>query len=152
MQENIAYRFLKSGEEDCTLVGQINWLLMQLSGDSSITSSIDDEYLSVAVQVSRILTAWSGSKLVGMATLVPVIILTGLSGVIHDVVVDESNRGHGLGRELVVKLLDEAQSMGLQYVDLTSKPSRTTANNLYQSMGFERRETNVYRKKFEGGL
>jgi ribosomal protein S18 acetylase RimI-like enzyme len=30
-------------------------------------------------------------------------------------------------------------------VDLTSRPSREAANRLYQRIGFERRETNVYR-------
>jgi ribosomal protein S18 acetylase RimI-like enzyme len=30
-------------------------------------------------------------------------------------------------------------------VDLTSRPSRQAANRLYVRMGFEQRETNVYR-------
>jgi ribosomal protein S18 acetylase RimI-like enzyme len=30
-------------------------------------------------------------------------------------------------------------------VDLTSRPSREAANRLYQRLGFEQRETNVYR-------
>jgi ribosomal protein S18 acetylase RimI-like enzyme len=30
-------------------------------------------------------------------------------------------------------------------VDLTSRPSRTAANRLYQRLGFVERETNVYR-------
>ena len=31
---------------------------------------------------------------------------------------------------------------------LTSRPSRVVANQLYQSLGFEKRETNVYKMKF----
>jgi len=30
-------------------------------------------------------------------------------------------------------------------VELTSRPSREAANRLYQRLGFERRDTNVYR-------
>ena len=34
---------------------------------------------------------------------------------------------------------------GARTVELTSRPSRQAANRLYQRMGFEARETNVYR-------
>ena len=34
---------------------------------------------------------------------------------------------------------------GARTVDLTSRPSRQDANRLYQELGFELRETNVYR-------
>jgi len=35
-------------------------------------------------------------------------------------------------------------------VDLTSRPSRVAANQLYLAMGFEARETNVFRFSLEG--
>jgi ribosomal protein S18 acetylase RimI-like enzyme len=38
-----------------------------------------------------------------------------------------------------------ARSNGVRTVDLTSRPSREAANALYLKLGFERRETNVYR-------
>jgi ribosomal protein S18 acetylase RimI-like enzyme len=41
--------------------------------------------------------------------------------------------------------LDLARSKGAKTVDLTSRPSREAANRLYQRIGFEARETNVYR-------
>jgi ribosomal protein S18 acetylase RimI-like enzyme len=41
--------------------------------------------------------------------------------------------------------LDEARSRGAKDVSLTSRPSREAANRLYQRIGFERRDTNVYR-------
>jgi ribosomal protein S18 acetylase RimI-like enzyme len=41
--------------------------------------------------------------------------------------------------------LDVARDAGATTVDLTSRPSREAANRLYQRVGFERRETNVYR-------
>jgi ribosomal protein S18 acetylase RimI-like enzyme len=36
-------------------------------------------------------------------------------------------------------------------VDLTSRPSRDAANQLYQRLGFVRRETNVYRYDADAG-
>ncbi|MCL2672869.1 MAG: GNAT family N-acetyltransferase [Alphaproteobacteria bacterium] len=86
-------------------------------------------------------------SIAGMLTLVVFRIPSGIRVQIEDVVVDEAARGHGLGRMLTQKALDMAREMGAGYVDLTSNPSRLAANKLYQSMGFAKRETNVYRFK-----
>jgi ribosomal protein S18 acetylase RimI-like enzyme len=40
--------------------------------------------------------------------------------------------------------------MGAKSVGLTSRPTREAANRLYQRMGFEHRETNVYRLLLDG--
>jgi ribosomal protein S18 acetylase RimI-like enzyme len=42
-----------------------------------------------------------------------------------------------------------AKEAGAKTVDLTSRPSREAANRLYQRVGFERRDTNVYRYRLE---
>ena len=39
---------------------------------------------------------------------------------------------------------------GATTVDLTSRPSREAANRLYQRLGFQRRDTNVYRYDLDG--
>ena len=39
----------------------------------------------------------------------------------------------------------EVKSQGIPALMLTSNPKRTAANKLYQTMGFEQKETNVYR-------
>jgi ribosomal protein S18 acetylase RimI-like enzyme len=44
--------------------------------------------------------------------------------------------------------IDVAAERGARTVDLTSRPSREAANRLYRRLGFEPRETNVYR--FQG--
>ncbi|MYB03084.1 MAG: GNAT family N-acetyltransferase, partial [Acidimicrobiaceae bacterium] len=41
--------------------------------------------------------------------------------------------------------LDRARRMGARSTDLTSRPARVAANRLYARMGFEQRESNVYR-------
>ena len=41
-----------------------------------------------------------------------------------------------------IRLADEA---GVRTVDLTSRPSREGANRLYQRLGFELRDSNLYR-------
>ncbi|MGA2209709.1 MAG: GNAT family N-acetyltransferase [Acidimicrobiales bacterium] len=82
---------------------------------------------------------------VGTLTLIVYRIPTGLRAVIEDVVVDGSARGAGAGAALVNAALEAAERAGVPSVDLTSRPSREAANRLYVRMGFEARETNVYR-------
>jgi ribosomal protein S18 acetylase RimI-like enzyme len=86
-----------------------------------------------------------GGAVVGSLTLVVFPIVTGRRGWIEDVVVDEAARGAGVGAALNQAALDHARSLGAKTVDLTSRPSREAANRLYQRLGFEPRETNVYR-------
>lgn len=85
------------------------------------------------------------SPVVGSATLVVFQTPTGLHGWIEDVVVDYKARRQGIGRALTEKCLDKARELGLEEVNLTSRPSREAANRLYQGLDFIRRDTNVYR-------
>lgn len=83
--------------------------------------------------------------IVGMLTLVTFRIPTGVRAWIEDVVVDGGSRGRGVGEALTRAALELATAWGAQTVDLTSRPSREAANRLYRRMGFEQRETTVYR-------
>jgi ribosomal protein S18 acetylase RimI-like enzyme len=84
-------------------------------------------------------------EIAGILTLVVYLIPTGTKFWIEDVVVDESYRGQGIGKGLVLHAVEVAKSMGAKSVDLTSRPFRIAANQLYRDLGFELRETNVYR-------
>lgn len=88
-------------------------------------------------------------EIVGVATLATFRIPTGVRAWIEDVIVDESARGQGVGEALTRAMLDRAFVLGAVTVDLTSRPDRVAANRLYQRIGFERRETNVYRKMLD---
>jgi ribosomal protein S18 acetylase RimI-like enzyme len=54
-------------------------------------------------------------------------------------------RAHGVGESLTAAALEIARREGAMTVDLTSRPSREDANRLYRRIGFEQRDTNVYR-------
>jgi ribosomal protein S18 acetylase RimI-like enzyme len=85
---------------------------------------------------------------VGMALLCVCTTLKGHFGLVEEVAVDDSARGSHVGVHLMVTLLEHADTLGLDFVELTSRPSREAANGLYMSLGFELRETNVYRHRF----
>ncbi len=100
----------------------------------------------VASPATVLLVARDGaSAIVGSLTLVLFRIPTGLRAWIEDVVVDESARGAGVGEALSRAALALAAERGARNVDLTSRPSREAANRLYRRLGFQPRETNVWR-------
>lgn len=70
---------------------------------------------------------------------------------IEDLVVDEGNRGHGVGEALVNACLNVARERGAGVVELQSARRREVANRLYPRLGFERRESNVYRMMLREG-
>ena len=92
-----------------------------------------------------LLIARGPEGIVGMLTLVVFPLATGVRARIEDVVVDQGARGRGVGTALTMAALDRAREQGARSVDLTSRPSRVAANRLYQRLGFQRRDANVYR-------
>jgi ribosomal protein S18 acetylase RimI-like enzyme len=94
---------------------------------------------------ARLLVARDESGIVGMLTLVIFPIPSGLRAWIEDVVVDGAARGKGVGEKLNTAAIELARSAGVRTIDLTSRPSRDAANRLYKRLGFEPRNTNVYR-------
>jgi ribosomal protein S18 acetylase RimI-like enzyme len=100
----------------------------------------------VASNATRLLIARDASdSMLGTLTLVLFRVPTGLRAWIEDVVVDTAAGGQGVGEALVEHALQMAAQAGARSVDLTSRPSREAANRLYERVGFERRETNVWR-------
>jgi len=92
-----------------------------------------------------LLIARDSGRIVGALTLVTFPIPTGFRAWIEDVVVDEAARGKGAGRALTLEALRLAEAAGAKTVDLTSRPSREAAGNLYEKVGFVHRSTRVYR-------
>jgi ribosomal protein S18 acetylase RimI-like enzyme len=128
----------------------INALLPQLSSTAS-SLTLDSLRAMIESDGSILLVATDGGgKVVGSLTLGIFRVPTGVRAWIEDVVVDNSARGQGVGSALVLSAIGRSQELGARTVDLTSRPSRVEANRLYQRLGFEARETNVYRWKSEG--
>ncbi len=89
--------------------------------------------------------AYDDETIVGVATLAVFRIPTALRAWIEDVVVDSAAGRKGAGSALTHAMVDRARELGCVTVDLTSRPDRIAANAMYQKLGFERRDTNVYR-------
>ena len=73
---------------------------------------------------------------------------TGCKAWIEDVVVDNDARGKGYGKKIVEHAIEFIRKKGASTISLTSNPTRLAANKLYQTLGFEKYETNVYRIRY----
>ena len=119
-------------------------LLPQLSSSAPAPTSAELDEIATS-PATVLLVARLDGRIVGSLTLALFRIPTGMRAWIEDVVVDEAARGHGVGDALNRAALEIAAERGARTVDLTSRPSREAANRLYRRLGFQARETNVYR-------
>lgn len=139
-------QIVEATEVTPALIEAFNRLVPQLS-KSNPPPTAAELALIVESPASILLVAVDpdGGAILGSMTLAWFRIPTGVRAWIEDVVVDEAARGRGVGEALNREALDRARVLGAKTVDLTSRPSREAANRLYQRLGFEPRETNVYR-------
>ncbi len=120
-----------------------------------LISELSDRLVLTQIELMMVLKApdshlyvmTDDGKIIGCATLCVFYSPSGAKASIEDVVVASAYRGHHLGRQLVEYLLKETKEFAPIEIQLTSKPLRVVANQLYQSLGFERKETNCYRMK-----
>jgi ribosomal protein S18 acetylase RimI-like enzyme len=114
------------------LVAAFDALIPQLSSSSPPPGAAELGEI-VESPTSVLFVARVDGRIVGALTLATYRIPTGLKAWIEE----------ALSRAAI----DEAIRRGAKDVNLSSRPSRTAANRLYQRIGFELRNTNTYRFK-----
>ncbi len=130
------------------VVEAVNRLLPLLS--ASVPSITPEQVQAIiAAPGTSLLLARENGEIVGMLTLLVCATPTGIRALIEDVAVDTTTRGRGIGELLMKEALRIAEARTARTVDLTSRPSREAANRLYLRVGFEKRDTNVYRYRFK---
>lgn len=144
-------RVSEATEVDAELVAAWKRLTPQLSSSASPPDAGALAEIVASSGTVLLVAREDDGSIVGSLTLVFFRIPTGRRAIIEDVVTDASARRRGVGSALTLEALRVAAERGCRTVDLTSRPSREDANRLYQELGFERRETNVYRYEGSGG-
>ena len=120
-------------------------LIPQLSKSSPAPTKAELQAIASHEACFLLVAREDGGTILGSLTLVVFPIPTAVRAWIEDVVVDDAARGKGVGELLNRRALEISAEHGAKTVDLTSRPSREAANRLYQRIGFEPRDTNVYR-------
>ncbi len=103
-----------------------------------VRALIDDPAVTV-------LLAKDGAEVIGTATVIVYTTPFWIKARIDEVVVDHTARGKGVGEALVKACLDIARQRGAQVAELQSGKQRDAANRLYRRMGFQLRDSNLYR-------
>ena len=134
---------------DQELVDAFGNLIPQLSRSSSPPDFETLDRIAKSEASTLLIARDPNGAIVGSMTLAMFDIPTGRRAWVEDVVVDTAARGQGVGRLLNERALEIAADAGAKTVDLTSRPTREAANRLYQRIGFEQRDTNVYRYAIE---
>lgn len=122
-------------------------LIRELNPNSSVTEEgvrqvVEDQNMHLYAVVTD-------NVIVGCATLCICHTPETVIGFVEAVVVSEAYRGQHLGRMLMERLIADARLFGARHLHLTSNPKRESANGLYRALGFEKKETNVYRLKID---
>ncbi len=126
------------------LLDNINKLIPQLSESAKLLTRQKLENI-IYSKNSLLFIAEVEGQIIGMLTLVIVIIPTTIKALIEDVVVDKKYLGKGIGKKLTLHAINVAKENNVSSINLTSSPWRKAANTLYKKLGFEKRETNVYK-------
>lgn len=131
------------------VVHSLEDLMIQLAPDSAKPTR---EYLQQILDLPNVylFVAKIDNCIIGTFTLILYKIPTGMKVSVEDVVVHSEMRGNKIGEQMILFALEYAyQTLNVKKIDLTSSPSRISANALYQKVGFKKRETNVYRYEFK---
>ena len=131
------------------LIAVLNKLLMQLNNEAVPLIKADIEQMISSPTNSLFVARRSDNKeIVGMITLIIYRIPVWKKAWIEDIVVDEEYRKHGIGTKLIQHAIEIAKALGVLSLNFTSRPGKEAANRLYERLGFEKRETNVYWIRF----
>lgn len=114
------------------------------------TASIETLTALVESENSHLFLAYDEAEnIMGMLTVGMYYSPTGKKAWVEDVVVDDTFRGQGIGEKLVKHAIEFVKTKQVDLLMLTSHPSRIAANKLYPRVGFNKRETNVYKMPIE---
>lgn len=139
-------RIEKAVEVTDELLSALSRLILQLAPEKSpptrddLTSILNSPGASLLV--ARL--SYENDGIAGILTLIVYRVPTGARAVIEDVVVDEKYRNRGIAKAMMTRAIELAREAGASNISLTSNPKREAANLLYQHMGFQKRETNLY--------
>ena len=112
----------------------VRGLLRLLSQDADVSSEDAPTYVAETEQ-----------RVVGMVTLCVFPTLTGPKAYLDHLVVAPDSRRRGIGRALVRHAIEQAETAGASRIDLTANEEKKAGRALYESLGFQERDTGSFR-------
>ncbi len=128
-------------ESDLPLIKPLLLELLNAMEDTAgfdVEQSIENCRTLLSNPVNYILVARDGDEIVGFInfTIRKTVMQPGPSGLIDELVVAESSRGLGVGKQLIRAVADKCREIGCFEVEVTTEKSNTDARRFYKSCGF----------------
>lgn len=131
-------------EINFNIVTKINNLISQLT--NNFINLNEEDLLSIVNSDNvKLFVSKVNKKICGLVCVIYYNTPTAKKARIEDLVVNANFRGNGIGELLIERCIHDCKLNKINYIDLTSKPERIAANNLYKKMQFSSIKTNVYR-------
>lgn len=158
-EENSAWKWVEPKELNIAfdsnkrLLKKVSDMTIDFKKARELTTQLDstanvDEFNLYAAQLNGYVSRkYDKKKLIGMGWIFPRQTMLRNQAIIEDMIVDNSERGKGYGRDIVLDLIRWAKVNGIEVIELTSNPKRIAANELYKKVGFVLHPTNHYLMK-----
>lgn len=121
------------------------YFIPELTNEKDRVPTTEDLERVISSSNNHLLIAKDGDVILGTLTLVFYKVPSGIKAWIEDVIVSDEARGKGVATALIWHAINIAQENQAEKVDLSSSPWREAANNLYLKLGFQKRDSNMYR-------
>ena len=135
---------LSASDLNQDIVNQLYGLLDQLSPGKK-----PFDLAEVIAAGTTVLCAMESDRVLGTASMSQYRVMSGYKAWIEDVVVHQDARGQGLGRQLIEELVRIAREQGNSQVLLFTEDFREAAIALYEKLGFEQKESRIYRLRLD---
>src|SRR3989344_7756611 len=129
-------------EESEEALSDINDLLRQLVYDPTTYNAVSAGALRDIIdnKGTVVVIARNEELIIGIGILFIVHKFRGRYAYIEDMIVDEAYRGQGIGKQILDELIEAARRESVETIELSTRPSRIPANNLYKKAGFEAKD------------
>jgi ADP-ribose pyrophosphatase YjhB (NUDIX family) len=123
----------------------VNWEdVKKLVSQLDSTAQVKEQSFYKALLTGYVAKVEERGRLLGMGWAFPRQTILRNQAIVEDMIVDESQRGKGLGEKILKDLIAQGKKDGVEVFELTTNPKRIAANGLYQKVGFKLHPTNHY--------
>lgn len=123
----------------------VNWAdVKKLVSQLDSTAEVKEQSFYKAILTGYVAKVEEKGRLLGMGWAFPRQTILRNQAIVEDMIVDESQRGKGLGEKILLDLIKQGKKDGVEVFELTTNPKRIAANGLYQKVGFKLHPTNHY--------
>jgi len=131
----VHYRTVENSDALMTnLIWDFERLLEQLN-HGMVAMALD--HFTAVVHHSDLVAAFTeDGKAVGMATLAPQYLPSGMAGRVEDVVVSNDHAGRGVGYGLLKKIIEKARTRKMLVLTAPINPAERATNEVFRTFGF----------------